>query len=440
MRFDPQGTHAMSPTASTPEPLRRELSALTLWLLMINGMVGAGIFGVPAEAQRLAGDFSPWVFVLCALAIAPVMLCFAQLSARFSGTGGPALYVGHAFGPFAGFQAGWAFYVARLTAFAANLNLLVTSIGYLVPAAGGSVVRNLLLVVLTVAMTWVNVVGARAAMQSLGALTVAKLVPLVAMAGAGLWALDADVFLAAGEPPPAGELTSAILLVVYAYVGFESGLVPAGEAKQPRRDMPRALLWALATATALYALIQVGVQSLLPGLAGSERPLVDAGGQWFGPTGAVLVLLGIVASVGGNLVGSQFTTSRISYRLALDGHLPGWFARVHPRYATPANSVIAYGIAALLLAMTGSFVWLAVVSVFVRLLIYVACIAAMPAAARVADTGETGFRLRGGWTVPALGVLVCLGLASQVSAASMVATAALLAVGTLLYALARRRA
>lgn len=430
----------MSPTASAPEPLRRELSALTLWLLMINGMVGAGIFGVPAEAQRLAGGFSPWVFVLCALAIAPVMLCFAQLAGRFSGTGGPALYVGHAFGPFAGFQAGWAFYVARLTAFAANLNLLVTSTGYLVPAAGGTVVRNVLLLTLTAAMTWVNVVGARAAMRSLGALTVAKLVPLVAMAGAGLWALDADVFLAASEPPPPGELASAILLVIYAYVGFESGLVPAGEAKQPRRDMPRALLWALVTATALYALIQLGAQSLLPDLAQSERPLVDAGERWFGPVGAVVVLLGIVASVGGNLVGSQFSTSRISYRLALDGQLPEWFARVHPRHATPANSVIAYGLAAALLAVTGSFVWLAVMSVFVRLLIYVACIAAMPAAERQPGAGDTGFRLRGGYLVPGLGLLVCLGLASQVSPASMLATAALLAFGSLLYVLARRRA
>lgn len=427
----------MSASPSSPEPLRRELSALTLWLLMINGMVGAGIFGVPAEAERLAGAFSPWVFVLCALAIAPVMLCFAQLSARFAGTGGPALYVGHAFGPFAGFQAGWAFYVARLTAFAANLNLLVTSIGYLVPAAGGTVVRTGLVLALTALMTWVNVVGARAAMRSLGALTVAKLVPLVAMAAAGLWAVDADLVAAAASPPPAGELASAILLVIYAYVGFESGLVPAGEAKTPRRDMPRALLWALAAAAALYALVQLGAQSLLPDLASSERPLVDAGERWLGSTGAVIVLLGIVASVGGNLVGSLFSTPRITYRLALDGQLPGWFARVHPRHATPANSVIAYGMAAALLAVTGSFVWLAVMSVFVRLLIYVACIAAMPAAGRIPEAGEAGFRLRGGYLVPGLGLLVCLGLASQVSPASMLATGVLLAVGSLLYGLAR---
>jgi amino acid transporter len=430
----------MTPRDRATEPLRRELTAWGLWLLMVNGMIGAGIFGVPAQAQRLAGDFSPWVFVLGALLIAPVMLCFAQLASRFSGTGGPALYVAHAFGPFAGFQAGWAFYVARLTAFAANLNLLMTTIGYLLPAANGALTRHLLLGAMTAAMIWVNVVGARIAMRSLGTLTVAKLLPLAAMATAGLWALDGDAVAAVRDVPPGADLASAVLLVIYAYVGFESGLVPAGEAKAPRRDMPRALLWALATATALYALIQLGAQSLLPDLAQSERPLVDAGAQWLGPIGAVLVLVGIVASVGGNLVGSMFSTARVSYRLALDGQLPAWFARVHPRYATPANSVIAYGLAAAVLAMTGSFVWLAVMSVFVRLLIYLACIAAMPAAARLDDTSGSGFRLGSRSLAPALGVLVCLGLASQVSLTSMLSTAALLVVGSLLYLLARRKA
>jgi amino acid transporter len=429
----------MDPARDPQEPLRRELSAWGLWLLMVNGMIGAGIFGVPAEAERLAGAFSPWVFVLGALAIAPIMFCFAALASRFAGTGGPALYVGHAFGRFAGFQAGWAFYVARLTAFAANLNLLATSVAYLLPAAHGPVLRATLLALVVGGMIWVNVVGARTAIRSLGALTALKLLPLLAMALVGAWHLDTGVLAAAARPPPTAELGSAILLVIYAYVGFESGLVPAGEAKHPRRDMPRALLWALATAALLYALIQAGAQSVLPELADSARPLVDAGERWLGTTGAVLVLLGLLASVGGNLVGSMFTTPRITYRLGLDGQLPAWFAAVHPRYRSPANSVWVYGVLALLLAVTGSFVWLAVLSVFARLLIYVACIAALPAATRGAPADPTAFRLRGGWAVPGLALLACAGLASQVSLVSVLATLALLGVGSGLYAWARRR-
>lgn len=429
----------MTTPAQAPEPLRRELSVWGLWLLMINGMIGAGIFGVPADAERLAGSFSPWLFILCAVAISPIMLCFAALSSRFTGTGGPSLYVGHAFGPFAGFQTGWAFYVARALAFAANLNLLATSAAYFLPAADGPAMRVLLMTVVAGLITWVNVAGAQAAMRSLGTLTVLKLLPLGGIALVGAWHLDSAVFQAATHPPAASELGAAILLAIYAYVGFESGVVPAGEAKTPRRDMPRALLWALMTTAALYTLIQVSAQAVLPELAASKRPLVDAGERLLGSAGAALVLLGIIVSVGGNLVGSMFSTSRISYQLGLAGYLPDWFARVHPRHATPANSVVFYALVSLLLAATGSFAWLAVLSVFTRLLVYAACISSLPAAERRAPSGEGGWRLAGGWWLRALALLSCAGLALQVSLASVLATGGLLLVGSGLFLLARWR-
>lgn len=421
-----------------PEPLKRQLSAWALWLLAINGMIGAGIFGVPAAAQALAGDFSPWLFVLCALLIAPILLCFAELASAFRGTGGPVLYAQTGFGRFVGFQAGWAFYVARLTAFAANLNLLVVSIGFFWPTANGPAVRIALLALVTAAMIWVNIAGARAAMASLGGLTALKLLPLLALALYGATQIDASTLSSGLAPPPASELGAALLLVIYAFVGFESSVVPAGEARNPQRDMPRALLWALFVAAALYALIQLGALAILPDLASAERPLLAAGEALLGPVGALLVAIGILTSVGGNLLGSMFSTSRISYRLGLDGQLPGWFAQVHPRHLTPANSVLCYGLASFALAASGSFVWLAVLSVLTRLLLYLTCIAAMPAVRRQAGARQS-FRLAAGWTVPGLAVLVCLGLLSQVDWRSVLATLALLAVGSGLYALARRR-
>lgn len=417
------------------EPLKRQLSAFALWLLAINGIIGAGIFGIPASAQALAGDFSPWLFVLCALLIAPIILCFAELSSAFGNTGGPVLYARSAFGPFVGFQAGWAFYVARLTAFAANLNLLVVSIGYFWPAANEPLVRSGLLGALTAAMVWVNTVGARAAMASLGTLTLLKLMPLLALAAFGASQVNAQVLAA---PPPASELGAGLLLVIYAFVGFESSVVPAGEARDPQRDMPRALLWALVVAAALYALIQFAAQFLVPGLATVERPLLAAGEAWLGPVGAWLVALGILASVGGNLLGSMFSTSRISYRLALDGQLPRWFAVVHAHHLTPVNSILCYGVAAFALAASGSFVWLAVVSVLTRLLLYLTCIASMPAVRRQAGTSQR-MRLPGNWVLPTLAAVICIGLLTQVEWRSVVATAALLAIGSLLFAIARQR-
>ncbi|MBX3352762.1 MAG: APC family permease [Phycisphaeraceae bacterium] len=430
----------MHSPATTPEPLVRRLGLWALWLLVINGMIGAGIFGIPAEAERLAGAFSPWIFALCALLIAPIMLCFAQLSSRFSGTGGPVLYVSTAFGPFAGFQIGWAFYIARLTAFAANLNLLVVTIGHFWPDGLGPATRLGMLFAICASMTWVNIVGAKAAMRSLGALTVLKLFPLIALAGVGLFSLDREVFASVASPPSTSDLGAAALLAIYAFVGFESGVVPGGEAKNPRRDMPRALLLALAVATGVYVLVQVATQRLLPDLASSERPIVDAGGALLGPTGALLVVLAVIASVGGNLMGSMFSTPRVTYRLALDGQLPRAFGAVHATHNTPWVSVLVYGGASFALAATGSFAWLAVMSVFTRLLIYIACIAAMPRVARLTPDTPDRIRIPGGPAVPLLAMLVCVALLTRVSAASVAATAWLIAAGTLLFAVAGWRA
>lgn len=428
-----------TPAATAPEPLARRLGPLALWLLVINGMIGAGIFGIPAGAQRLAGPFSPWLFVLGAVLIAPVMLCFAQLASAVRATGGPAHYARTAFGPFAGFQIGWAFYIARLTAFAANLNLLVTSIAYFWPAMGPSV-RLGLLAALCAAMIWVNITGAKAAMRSLGVLTVLKLLPLVALALVGLIGLDRAVFESVAQPPRGADLGAAVLLVIYAYVGFESGVVPAGESRNPQRDMLRALLLALAVSAGIYVLVQVAAQRLVPNLASAERPLVDAGRELIGHPGAVIVVLAIIASVGANLLGSMFSTARITYRLALDRQLPALFARVHPTHGTPWFSVLVYGVAAFALAATGSFARLAVLSVFTRLLIYLTCIAAMPRVSARSPEPEAnpdaGIRLPGGPSIPISAALVCIGLLTRVSADSVIATAILLAAGSVLFALA----
>ncbi len=425
-----------APAATTaPEPLLRQLGLWSLWLIIINGMIGAGIFGTPAGAQRLAGDFSPWIFALGALCIAPIMLCFVQLSSAVSSTGGPIVYARTAFGPFVGFQIGWATYIARLTAFAANLNLLVASLSYFWPGSVGPALRIGLMLVLCAGFVWVNIVGAKTTMRSLGGLTALKLLPLLAIAGIGLFRLDREFIAAAASPPSAGDLGAAMLLVIYAYVGFEAGLVPAGESNNPQRDLPRALLLALVICSGLYVLVQVAAQRLVPDLAASERPLVDAGRAVLGPAGATIVVLGIIASVGGNLLASMFSAPRLTYRLALDAQLPSAFAAVHPKHNTPWFSVVMYGAASFGLAVTGGFVWLAVLSVFTRLLIYMTCIASMPRV-RAAAIGPGVIRLPAGLVIPMVAMLVCVALLTRVSRDSLIATAVLLATGTVLYGVA----
>lgn len=416
-----------------PEPLLRQFTALGLWLLVVNGMIGAGIFGLPAEAARLTGAWSPLMFLVCGLLLAPVMLSLGEVASHFRGTGGPILYTRTAFGRLAGFQTGWAFYGARVLAFAANINLLVSSLGWFWDGVDQGATRIWLLLAVCGLLTWINVVGARHAMRAVGALTLLKFLPLLLVAGFGLSRLSVEGRLPAAPPPGAGEVGTAALLLVYAYVGWESALVPAGEAKNPRRQMPLALIWGLVVVTLLYVVVQAVCVAVVPDLAGSERPLVDAGAALFGPAGAALLTAGVVLSVGGNVAASMFSSTRMTYALAVEGNFPGWFGRVHPRYRTPDRSILFFGALCFLLAVAGSFVWLAAMSTLVRILIYLACLAALPVLRRTQPARPGRFRLRWGYAIPALAALFSLWLLFQVEHRSWLALAVFVAAGMLVY-------
>ena len=424
------------------EQLARNLTATGLWILTINGMIGAGIFGVPAEAARLTGVFSPLMFVFCGLIMAPVILAHGEVASYFRGTGGPILYTRAAFGPFFAFQTGWALYVARVTAFAANLNLLVSSVAYFWPAIETGGGRVALLFAICGSLTWINVAGVRHAVAAMGVLTVLKLTPLVLLVALGLGYVTPETLpLGTAEWPVRSDFGAAALLLIYAFVGWEGTLIPAGEAKNPARDMPRALLWALLVATVLYALIQAVSVAVLPDLAESQRPLVDVADALVGPVGALILTAGVVVSVGGNVAGTVITAPRVTYALARDGLLPQWLGGVHPRYLTPHQSIVFFGIIAFGLAVWGSFAWLAGMSSVVRLAVYVLSIACLPALRR--KLGPPPVRLPGGLLIPAIAILVCLWLLAQVTLRPVLVTLGFLAVGMALYTLApaaRRRA
>ncbi len=409
----------------------REFGTLGVWVLAINGTIGAGIFGTPGAAERLTGVYSPLMFLLCGLLMAPIVLSFAAVASQFRDTGGPVRYADAAFGPFAAFQVGWAFFITRLSASAANISLLVATLDYFWPAANHGAVRIALLALLCVALTWVNVAGARHAIASIGVLTVLKAGPLLALVIVGLTHVDSTALPIGDTPLPSLRTTGeAVMLLVYAYVGWEAAVIPAGETRDPTRSVPRALLWALAAVTALYVLIQTVCVAVLPDLHGAVgRPLVAVGEAVLGPMGAVLLTIGIVISVGGNVASAMFSTPRIPYALARDGSLPAAFGRVHPVYRTPAFSITVYGIAVFALAATGSFVELAKISVLTRLLIYLIVIAAIPR-----------LKLSGARAVAAAGAIVCIALLTQVGIATFGRTAIYLAIGSLLYWIARRGA
>jgi amino acid transporter len=420
------------------EPLRRDLSRLAIAVLAINGIVGAGIFGLPADAARLTGAFSPFVFVVCGLLMSTVMISFAQAASYFHGTGGPILYTSTAFGPFVGFQSGWILYIGRATSLAANGNLLATYLAAFLPGADVGAGRVAVIVGLAAVFALLNVVGVREGMRSVMVISVVKFFPLLLFALVGIAYIRPEPF-AAMQLPLYSSFGEAVLLVFYAFIGFEGALIPAGESRDPRRDIPRALFAVAAAAACVYLLIQVVCVSVLPDLATTKRPLADAAGVMLGAAGVAIVSAGAVVSILGNYAASVLSAPRMTYALARDGHLPAWFGAVHERYRTPHWSVLFYCALAVALGLSGTFTWLAGMSSFARILGYLASIAALPRL-RARFGGEEGaLRLPGGMLIPIVAFVISIWLLAQAKWDAVLLTAAFVGAGGVLYAIARRR-
>jgi len=427
-------------TASgSEEKLPRKLGLWGLWLLVVNGFIGAGIFGLPSGAAQLAGEYSVWIYVICALLMLPVILSFAELGSYFRGTGGPVKYGTAAFGPFIGFQAGWLFYVARMISFAANSVLLVDSIGYFLESAATGAGRLISLAVIIGGLTLINILGSVESIRSLALFTVIKFSVLIFLVFGGLVMLGTEVIPTFETAvPPVSDLGAAALLLIYAFVGFEGAVVPAGEAKRPERDMPLALLLGLGSVVLLYMLIQLVSQAAVPDLASSSSPLLDASAALFGSTGAIILMIGVVTSVTGNLVSTIFSTPRLTYALSFEGSLPKWFGKVHSKFLTPANSILFFAIFAFIGASLGSFTVLAAMTVLSRLFLFIISCAAVPVL-RPKFRGNTRFILKGGYVIPALGILASIWLMFQVRFNSIWLTGLFIAIGTGLYFIGRKQ-
>ncbi len=433
-------TPSQPASSSTEEKLPRNLGLWGIWMLVVNGLIGAGIFGLPSGAAALAGEYSVLVYAFCALLILPIILCFAELGSYFRGTGGPIRYGTLAFGSFVGFQGGWLYYLARLISFSANTVLLTDSIAYFIEGAGTGTGRIISLAVICIGLSVINVLGSVESIRSMTIFTVIKFAVLILLPLGGFILLGAEVIPSFETPiPPSQDLGAAALLLIYAFVGFEGAVVPAGEAKRPERDMPLGLLLGLAVVAILYMLIQLVSQAAVPDLANSKTPLLDVSASLFGSTGAILLMVGVAASVLANLVSSMFSATRVTYALSLEKSLPRWFGEVHSQYLTPANSVIFFGVAAFLLAAFGSFTVLAAMTVLSRLFLYGMSCAAIPKV-RPQFRGEGRFILKGGYAIPVLGIGACLWLMLQVSSQSIWMTAIFVGLGSLLFWIGKKQA
>jgi APA family basic amino acid/polyamine antiporter len=418
--------------------LKRDISRLGFAAMSLNSVIGAGIFGLPAVAAARAGDFSPWMFVICGVLTLTIVLSFARASSLVRETGGVIVYASNAFGPFVGFQTGWLTYLSRVSSQAANANLLVTYLSWFWAPLDGQPWRSVALAVLIGGMTWLNVAGVRNSIAVIYVFTIMKLLPLSLLILFGLGYVDLTTLFGA-QAPELGEMGSTILVLLYAFVGFEGTVVNAGEGRSPRRDLPRALIQTTLVIAVFYFLIQWVSSAALPTLAESRTALADVATVLFGTLGAAVLTMGAVFSIGGNLMTAAFSAPRMTWALGLDGTLPRWFAAVHERHRTPHHSILFYGAASLVLAWSGTFVWLAVMATLVRLLAYMVSIAALPRLERQTDAPELAFRLPGGMLIPGIALVLCFWLILQAPASAWLTLAGFAVAGTVIYAVMRRR-
>lgn len=400
--------------ASQPT-LVRAIGRWSLVALMVNSIIGSGIFGLPSSIAGLVGSVSPWAVLIAGLAVGVIMACYAEVASQFSDAGGPYLYARAAFGRLLGIETGWLLWLARLTAPAANANLFVVYLGEFWPHAKDPIPRFTILTLLIGILVLVNLRGVRAGTQVSNVFTVAKLLPLIGIAVGGfLYLASGHGITPASMPAPgSGTWLKAILLLVFAYGGFEGALTPMGEVKNPRKDAAFALLSALALCTLLYTAIQWIVVGVLPDPAHSARPLADTARLIFGSTGAGIVAIGALVSIYGYLSANLLAVPRITFALAEGGDFPRFFAAIHSRFRTPYISILIFGVLTWGLALAANFEWNVTLSAVARLFYYGLVCAALPVL-RKKQPDAAGFRLPGGPYLAIIGVLICLVLGTRV--------------------------
>ena len=400
-------------------------------LFPVNGMIGAGIFAMPAILVAAVGDFAPWLILAGGLLFAPLILVFAWLAARFDHSGGPVLYGEAAFGRFIGYQAGWMRYMSAIVTVAANTHVMVAYLGALFPVLADPVMKAGAVATIIAILTAINLFGMRKSVGALGLMTVLKLAPLGLLIVSALFTGTNDVTLAL---PEFGQVETVVLMLYYAFMGFETVVLPAGEMKRPRRDVPLALLTTLGAVTLLYMAIIWAFLAIGPGTGGDDNALAGAAEVSMGQFGAFAIVFAAAFSIAGNNFQGGVTLPRMTYGMAERGMLPRWFAKVSPRWQTPSNSILFYCVAGILFGLWEGFEALALAGTLTRLFTYLVSAAALPV-----------LEQRDGKLNMLHAVIACLAfvstgwVATHANEQSWLTFGGLFALGTVLYFIAARQ-
>ncbi len=417
--------------------LLRGISRFDFIALIINITIGAGILGLPAKIYALTGTWSLLAYGVSAAVVTLIILCFAEVSSRFSSTGGPYLYTRVAYGPLIGFEVGWLFWLSRLAAFASICNLFVSYAALFRPQLAQGWERAGLIVALVTGLALLNYIGVKRSARVNTVFTISKLVAIGGFAVGGLFFVEPTAFTFSVRPDYA-SFSQAVLLLIFTFSGFDVAAIPSGEVQQPQRTVPISLLLSIGTVAVLFISIQVVCIGTLPNLAQSERPLADAAGQFIGAGGARLITVVALLTALGTLHALMLTAPRLLFAMAEQGQLPDWLASLHPRFKTPYVAIGITALLQLLLALTGTFLYALTLSTIIRLSYFMLTATALPLLRHregrfAGAVPPAQFQVAGGWFVSGLVVVLCGWLLSNSSGRETRDAAIAGAVGLLIY-------
>jgi APA family basic amino acid/polyamine antiporter len=424
------------------EGLVRAVGVRGLTAGMINYVIGAGIFVLPAVVAARVGGAAVLVYVICAIAMGMIILCFADAGSRVSLSGGTYAYAEVAFGPFVGFVVGMTLWFSTVLASAAVANIFVDTLSQMSPRFGESVIRSGTLIFIYAVLTAINIRGVKIGSAVVQTVTAAKLTPLLILLGVGLFAINAKNLAWPGIPP-ADELARTAIILTFAFLGIESALTPSGEVREPARTVPRALFAALVLVTLIY----MGIQIVAQGVLGAElatntsAPLAETAKRVLGAGGQMVVVLGTAISTLGYVAGDVLAAPRGIYALGRDRLLPAAIGTIHPRYRTPHIAILIHAVVCLGFAVSGSFEKLIVLATIATLIVYlICCLATIQLRRRnIRDEGAVPFKIPGGPVIPLIASAIVVWLMTASTRQEVLAMGAMLVVETALFLLMRAR-
>ena len=426
------------PGGGGSEGLVRVIGAGALGLGVVNAVVGAGIFVLPGRIAAELGSAAILAYLVCSLAVALVFLCFAEIGSRITRSGGAYAYIEEAFGPFAGFIASILFWFGFIAlADAAITVAMVEAMTIALPALGESIPRAAFIIALFVFLAAVNIKGVKAGVRLYVFNTVAKLIPLLLLLAAGLFAINMEN-LAIPEWPSARGIGAGAIMLFFAFTGAECALNASGEINNPSKTVPMGLLIGIGGLLALYVGLQTVAQGVLgPELANNtDAPLAAVAVEVFGGWGGTMLLAGVVISIYGAISGDMLGAPRVIFASSLDDNLPRFLSKVHPQYKTPHVAVIFFAIVVCAFALSGTFRYLAVFATGSLLLIYLGVSLAVLRVRQRDGLPRAGeFRLPFGPLIPSLSCLIVGWLLLQVPAEEAFSIAALISASVVVYAI-----